>query len=551
MLRSLSTSAVALIVGAAPALADITPAQAWENLTKYYKDFGYEVTGTVDDAGSSLTVTDAAFTFQNNPGETSITIPKISFTETGDAKVRMVLDGDMAFSATFEVPNPDAAAGTDSPDQDTATDDAADPTAEDGAAGETADADAATGTDMPTETLEMTGTILMPDNEMLMSGSPEDVLYEYTYPSIKLDMQIPMQEDDVVLPATMEFTDVKGTQRNTGADETHSTFDMVASALKITSAMDLPNQEGKFAVDLTMNGIASKGEGTAPAGEFDFGTQMAEALAAGFNFDGTLSYKDMQGTLNVEQPGTQEAPAKTVNGTFTSGASELAFAMAEEGMGYKGHSVNTNVELNISDVPFPIRYGIQETSADLMLPLTKGEEPQPFKFAYTLGGLTLDDAIWNLFDPQSQLPRDPASLTVDLSGDMLVTMDLFDPALSQPQTDANGFPVAPPVPMEPKTLQVNRVALDAVGAKADVTGELDFGDNPEQPVGKLQGNFEGINGLLDKAVAMGFVPQDQVMGVRMMMAMFAKPVEGETDKLATEIEFREGGSIFANGQQIK
>ena len=38
--------------------------------------------------------------------------------------------------------------------------------------------------------------------------------------------------------------------------------------------------------------------------------------------------------------------------------------------------------------------------------------------------------------------------------------------------------------------------------------------------------------------------------LRMMLAMFTQPGES-SDSLASEIEFREGGQIFANGQQIK
>ena len=90
-----------------------------------------------------------------------------------------------------------------------------------------------------------------------------------------------------------------------------------------------------------------------------------------------------------------------------------------------------------------------------------------------------------------------------------------------------------------------------MGAKADITGALEFGDNPNEPVGTLNGTFEGVNGLMDKLVAMGLVPQEQMMGMRMMMAMFAKPAEGNPDQLTSEIEFREGGQIFANGQQVK
>jgi len=59
-----------------------------------------------------------------------------------------------------------------------------------------------------------------------------------------------------------------------------------------------------------------------------------------------------------------------------------------------------------------------------------------------------------------------------------------------------------------------------------------------------------VNGLIDKLAAAGLVPQEQVQGFRMMLAMFAKPADG-ADSLVSEIEFREGGQVFANGQQIK
>ena len=50
---------------------------------------------------------------------------------------------------------------------------------------------------------------------------------------------------------------------------------------------------------------------------------------------------------------------------------------------------------------------------------------------------------------------------------------------------------------------------------------------------------------------MGIAPEQQMMGVRMMLAMFARPSQDDPEKLTTELEFREGGSIFANGQQVK
>lgn len=103
------------------------------------------------------------------------------------------------------------------------------------------------------------------------------------------------------------------------------------------------------------------------------------------------------------------------------------------------------------------------------------------------------------------------------------------------------------------SLTVNKVAFNAAGASADVNGQLSFndGDMSQPPVGELNGTFVGVNGLIDNLVAMGLVPQDQVMGAKMMMMMFAKPVDGQADTLETKLEFKEGGSIFANGQQVQ
>ena len=55
--------------------------------------------------------------------------------------------------------------------------------------------------------------------------------------------------------------------------------------------------------------------------------------------------------------------------------------------------------------------------------------------------------------------------------------------------------------------------------------------------------------IVDKLVAMGLIPEDQAMGARMMMGMFAVP-SGE-DELTSKIEFKEDGGVYANGQRIQ
>ena len=115
------------------------------------------------------------------------------------------------------------------------------------------------------------------------------------------------------------------------------------------------------------------------------------------------------------------------------------------------------------------------------------------------------------------------------------------------------MPEGPQPPM-PVKVSINDVTLKAVGAEAHLKGELNApegGDMMAGPVGQIDGQFTGVNALLDSLGALGLIPEDQMMGARMMLAMFAKPVEGDPNKLETKLEFREGGSIFANGQQVK
>lgn len=537
MVRPLATSALALILGAGSALADVTPAQVWENLQQYSADYGYQVSGNVENAGGTLTVTDAVFTMAGETGTSSVTFPQLTFQETGDARVRLVIEGDVALDSRFTVPAPAEPA----PDAPEGTDTPADPAPAE-----------------PAETVEMTmtGTIKVPGNEMVVSGTPEDMLYEYTYPTLAFDFTLPTEPgQDATIPLTGTVTGLAGSQRNVAADGgTESTFDLKAAQAAVQVAATMPADDagaggGTLNFQAALTNLTSQGTGKTPSQPFDLGTQMAQALAAGLTLDTTLAYDTLEGSFDIASK-DENGQDQTGKGSFATGASDIAVQMSEAGLGYKASTADAKAEMTISTLPFPISYAVDQISGQMLIPVSRGDAAQPFKIAYSLEGLTFADAIWNLFDPSSQLPRDPASLTIDLSGDAVVTQDLFDPATAQPQTDADGMPVSES-PFMPESLSVNRIALDAVGAKAEITGALEFSDNPNEPVGTLNGTFEGVNGLMDKLVAMGLVPQEQMMGMRMMLALFAKPAEGNPDQLTSEIEFREGGQIFANGQQVK
>lgn len=84
------------------------------------------------------------------------------------------------------------------------------------------------------------------------------------------------------------------------------------------------------------------------------------------------------------------------------------------------------------------------------------------------------------------------------------------------------------MPFQPENVTINQFALDMIGAKAELTGELTIPEGTGMPVGKVNGTFTGVNDLLEKLANMGFMPQEQLMGARMMIAMFARPAEGRS-----------------------
>ena len=241
------------------------------------------------------------------------------------------------------------------------------------------------------------------------------------------------------------------------------------------------------------------------------------------------------------------------NGEFqlisSSTGAKLGVAMGPEGLSYDGGQQDIEVSVTAADMPFPIQFSMAESAFNLKMPVLKSEEPQDFAFGVTLDRFEMSDMIWGIFDPTGQLPRDPATLVVDLSGKAKLLFELMDPEVTATMGDE--------APGEIHALNVNEVSLDVAGAEFDASGAITFDNDDMQtvagmpkPLGALDLSLVGGVALLDKLVAMGLVPQDQAMGARMMMGLFTVPGEGE-DSLTSRIEFTEEGGILANGQQIK
>jgi hypothetical protein len=258
--------------------------------------------------------------------------------------------------------------------------------------------------------------------------------------------------------------------------------------------------------------------------------------------DSSLGFGAMSFDIDVTEA---SGPTKMLM-TATGGAFKVA--MDKTQLTY-GTSLNGG-KLTVSgaEIPFPqVEVAFAESGFNLLMPVMKSDTPQDFAFLTKLVDFTVSEDIWGLFDPAGSLSREPATVIVDLKGSGFWTQDIMDPAVQMEGAEPPG---------QLNTLDLSQVLAKAAGAEVSATGGLTF-DNTDlatfggmpRPDGKITIGIKGVNQLVENLIALGLLTEDDAMGFRMGMAMFARPGAGP-DELTSEIEFKEGG-LFANGQRLQ
>ncbi|MEP4195067.1 MAG: DUF2125 domain-containing protein [Aliishimia sp.] len=497
---SYSTISVALSVGAAQ--ADVTGAGVWGDWQEYMLGFGYSLSGNESQSGDTLNVSDIAMTIElpEDAGIFTMTIGDMSFLDNSNGTVTVGLPAVMPL--TFDI----------APD----------------------------GGDPVKGTINYTQTAPV----MIVSGDEGDFTYTYSAESVSMDLG-ELIVDGVPMPAemfamNMTMRDISNTTRTTVGDLRGYDSKMSVSAISYDVSFDVPDgpEAGKGSFkgemsDLTMSADAEF------AKDLD-ATDPAGMLAAGMNVTSSFEYKSGSGEMDVVSP---DGP---VTATTSSRGGNLESSLTPEGLRYAAEQSGLKVKLQASEFPFPIELEMEKSGFVFGMPLAASQEPQDFSFGFTLGDFTISDSIWGLFDAAGQLPRDPATLALDLTGKARLFANLFDP---ESMNNAE-------IPGEVNALDINNLIVSAVGAEITAKGGFTFDnsdfstfDGVPRPEGAVDVVVKGANGLIDKLINMGLLPQEQAMGARMMMGLFG--VAQGDDTVTSKIEVNEKGNVFANGQQLR
>lgn len=269
--------------------------------------------------------------------------------------------------------------------------------------------------------------------------------------------------------------------------------------------------------------------------------EFGDAVRKGLAFVGEI--KQGASVSNVED----RNPMFPFSAKITGDSGTTGIDLSSEGIMFGGDVKGLAFVVPPGTMPTEITGSLDSMTFEFGMPVIATEEPGDYLYQIGLKNLVLADSAWALFDPTGALPRTPADLEIDLTG--TAKIDLIDLMISS-ETEQ------PPASMpELLTMDINAMTLKLAGAALSGTGAFTF-DNalvamggPPMPIGKASVRLEGGNRMIDALVAMGVITSEDAIGARAMMGAFGRPA-GD-DVLTSDIEAKEGGSIFVNGQQVQ
>lgn len=177
----------------------------------------------------------------------------------------------------------------------------------------------------------------------------------------------------------------------------------------------------------------------------------------------------------------------------------------------------------------------------VQVPVAPTEAAQQARLVLGLRDLAVSESAWALIDPEGSLPREPATLEIDLGAMMRLLAPLGEIENTDDPTEA----------AEAESVSIDQVHLDAAGAELDADGALEIDNSGPFPMpnGTINISVRGAQTLAEKLVDLGLVDEMQVGMVMGMLMAFAEQGDAP-DHFTSTIEFEDGG-ISANGQEIK
>ncbi|MGV6839847.1 MAG: DUF2125 domain-containing protein [Planktomarina sp.] len=495
MRTSFICSTALCTVLATPLFADVTPADVWAQISSQAA-LDERVTITTDaqtTQNGTLNVEGITWNFTDPQSKVQMRIPMLSFKDNGDGTVGLSYPETIPMTFTMEIEG---------------------------------------------DTVEASFLITSKNVLQTVSGTPEKMNFEFTGDSMKLGNIEIVAEEPIAIDGGFEMVGFAGNSIWDGQGASGYSSDFSANAVLFDLTVKTDDGDP---VEINMNGTMDGLAASATASITEDGP-----IAPSFGPYSAVNYMYDIG------PGQFDISTMTDMGPFTMagewGALSTHADVTQNGLDtdfvYKDFAVNVAPSAML---PLPVSVSLAELGMSFAMPVAENTS-SPVGMGLALKGLEINEDIWSLFDPTGLLPRDPATLDIQVDGVAQLFIDIFDPSKTAEMKE---------VPGQIEAVNVKTLTLDALGVKANGAGEFTF-DNADmmtipgmpRPEGSFAIEASGINGLIDNLIKLGVMSEEDAMGARMAMSFFATAGAGE-DTVSTTLEATKDGQVLLNGQRIK
>ncbi|MFD0982066.1 DUF2125 domain-containing protein [Tropicimonas aquimaris] len=396
------------------------------------------------------------------------------------------------------------------------------------------------GIDEVGDKVDLTLMLTQDGTQITASDADGGTAFAVASPTMSAEVTELMINDEALpMQLVMTLAGLDGSYSTTGAAPGTIESAFTATSFDIVLDMQDPEGAGTMALKATAQDIATSTSGQNM--DLSNSDDMAKMLAEGFATSGEGTYGPVTFTMDLQD----EAETVQASGSLTGG--QARFSLDAERMVYDVAYEGADLTISGSQIPMPqVTAKIDRSATTFEIPVQQSDAPAPFALRVALENLSLGEEIWSMFDPAAVLPRDPATLILDLGGKARWLVDIFDEEAM----------MAAAMPGEVEEVALNELRLDLGGAELTGDGAFTFDnsdlttfDGMPRPEGKANLKLVGGNALLENLTRMGLIPQEQVMMVRMMTGMFARPGAGP-DELVSEIAIDGSGTLTINGAPL-
>ena len=493
--------AISSIMGGLPALAQISAQDTWDNMVFYTGTFGSELTATLTETDNGLHASDVTVTFNpNNENAAAIHFGDVTLVELPDGSVAL------EYPEKQQIKFQELGQGE---------------------------------SEAATFRLDRTGLI------MKASGSPGDVTYTTTADMFEFELLEAQFESENTqldkfevaifsqgLTATVRVNTTSGIEQTARHDQLKFTMDIAQNGEeRQTISYSARNAETGYDIGFPENKFRWS----------ELSSSLRDGLKFGFNFGAEAS----DATAIFHDP---ETPPILMEVSVENSLN--AYALDLSGLQYKTEQQNLDLVFTemSGDIP-PISTTLGKFGLQVLMPVLASETAQSTTIAAQAENLQIAALLWDMVDPEKNLPRDPMNFLIDLEYMITTNTGLFD--LDKPNPG-----VEPTVMID--TVEIRDVLISGLGVNLVGDGKvaIDFdGMEPFSGVpnfgGKASFRLSGAYGLLERLLHMNFMTAEDAFGVRAALGMVMKP-DGGPDDLVSEIEAdRETGAITVNGLRIR